>query len=660
MTTRRHRPARRALLCAASGLAVAALPAAAQDTYRPDREGQDVPNRRVPAAPRRNLVSSWNLDLRATYSDNFRRLSDQRARYFLRADETGDESTVGVLVPRIDDEGAPVVDEETGEPIIDFVPTLQLVDVEPPDNVVLSASLRGATVYERAGLTGVVNGGVRVGTYADRASLDQRLLDSIDPNVALPDGVLATDRPTFGLNDLDEVFIEPNIAGSATARIVDDLFYVDASAVAEQQALSTRNNLSAESSGALDNRIVFAGGSLSPYIFRNVAEGGSVEARYRYTGVFVVDENLDQSERFTGERLFLVDEGQNYANDSTAHEGILEYRSGDLLDKIAFRVTGVANRTEESGSDILAESKIERLSAEVEGAYEINSVFAATASVGYDDVSVELTPQGFVDSVPPTDNTESGLSGVWWTVGFTAVPSRRSSLQVRLGERFSGTLLEVEGHYRPSARINVTASAERRLDTGTQGTFRGFRGFNSRTVRVLDQLSNVQAGSAERLLEQAVSFQGGFDDVTRQGSGAGAYDRYSLSATYFLRRTSVSASVNYTGSDLFGLGGGTDDNSNSIVSLNGQVRRQISRRLSAYANARYQRNDGRFYEDVIVGLEGNRDRNSSQIFGAVGAAWQLGPQLSATGQIYHAERSSTGTQLDYKENAVSAGLRWTF
>ena len=50
-----------------------------------------------------------------------------------------------------------------------------------------------------------------------------------------------------------------------------------------------------------------------------------------------------------------VDGIDNFLNDSQSHEALIEYTSGKLLDRVGFSLRAYANKTEETGSDVLPE-----------------------------------------------------------------------------------------------------------------------------------------------------------------------------------------------------------------------------------------------------------------------------------------------------------------
>jgi hypothetical protein len=224
------------------------------------------------AAGGRVTASSWSYYLRATYSNNFRRLPDTLDRRLTFPFEVQ-------------------VGEENGEPVFATVPvtTSEEVAIDPPDNIIGSALLSGGSVYRRQGLSAVVSGSIRVSGYTDQAGFDERLEEELQSPIGegvLPPGVTEDDiiSRTFGLNDNnDEIWARPNLTGSASLRLVDNLLFVDASAIAQQQTISRRNDIDIEIDGRLGDQATYVGGSISPYLFREFADGGSVELRYRHS-----------------------------------------------------------------------------------------------------------------------------------------------------------------------------------------------------------------------------------------------------------------------------------------------------------------------------------------------------------------------------------------
>lgn len=594
---------------------------------------RDVPSAQdATASPTRRTTQQWSFDLRATYSDNFRRIDDERLR--------------GVII-------APT----GGLPVQSAVNT----DINPPNNVIFSGTLRGGSVYERPGLTGIVQGGVTITTNLDNSPLDERLADT-----PLPDGLVPADFDgtviplSFGLPQEQEIFIRPDIAGSATVRVVDDLFYVDASAVAQQQVINQRQAVQIEADGQLGDVTTFIGGSISPYLSRQLGPSGStIEARYRLSGVVVADEQFEPLDGLdaNGDPLPEGAQDQRFANDSIAQEAILEYASGQFFDRVGVILRATAARSDESGSELLPEVELTRFSGETELTYDLGRSLALTGGVGYDDVTIS---EFIGQDADGDDSRDSELSGVFWSVGATYAPTQRSNFALSVGERFGGTQILGRVTYRPTPRLSVTGSAQRDLVTGTQQGLRGAIGLNGQTLQIVQQLGQAQAGSAQELLDRVVGFRGGFSNIQQQNFGVQVGSTFSLNASYAARRTDFGLGVTFSDNEF---GEGENERSNQRFAVQASVNRTVTRRATLGVSARFERLAGVLPVEVIGGTDLD-DQTSDQFFVSADGSYALGPRFALTARAYRAVSEGApggfGIAREYTENAVSAGIRWTF
>ena len=643
-----------ALLASASVGALGVAPADAQVV-------RDVPSARGGALPTpdnttRRLASEWSFDLRATYSDNFRRIDDERRRQLTFT--PNDAAVQPVSVP------------------FDVAP------VETPDNVIFTVSMRGGTVYQRPGLNGIVRGGIAVTANADDASLDERLqgtplppqetLDALQ-DALFPDGFDGVLSQSFGRPEEQELFIRPDIAASATARIVDQLFYVDVAAVAQQQIINQRDAIQGQVDGQVGDVTTFVGGSVSPYLNRQLGGNGVIEARLRGSAVVVADEQFEGGDSPLVGGADIGD--RRFANDSLAAEAILDYDSAQLFDRVAFGLRASAARSEEDGSDIIVAVDLTRLTAAGEARYDLGRNLAILGEVGYDDVAIDEDRPGEAPDGEGEGEGGEGLgiagredefSGVFWSLGAEYAPSVRSRLALSVGERFGGTQVNGQLTYRPTPRLSVTGRAERILGTGTQDGFQGAINLNSQTLQIVEQLAQIQSGSARELLQRAVGFQGGFSNIQQQAFGVQVRNTYNLSAAYTARRTDFGLSVFFDQSEF---GDGEGERQNDRLAFQGSVSRDVSRRVRAGLSARYERLSGTLPVEAALD-EDAPDQSSDQLFVSADASYQVGPRLAVTARAYRAVSSIDGGEAgapfafgiarEYEENAVSAGIRWTF
>ena len=578
------------------------------------------------AAPAPSVIQSWSLDTRVTYTDNFRRLPDTATRASFYD---------GVSVPLVEAD----------------------VPIDPLDNTIVSTTLSGASLLQRPALTVFVSGSLRVGGYLDDASVSERLTEEAAPPPDMFGGgeLLGS---TFLVGDTDDtLFIDPNIAASASLRLVDNLFYVDGSVLAQEQALGRASGIGGAGIGRSTDEVIYGGVSVSPYLLREFAHGGSAEARIRGTYVGVLGEQFDSR---TANDIDFEDIGNDdqISNDSQSAEALLRYDSGSLFDKLTFAVGAFARTVKEDGG-LQPDISFDQLSASVDGEYEVGRGLSVIGSVGIDELTVEEDENVFGAAGEDLDDERAdNLSGVFWNVGLRYSPNRRVDLSAKVGERYDGTSVNANARYRVSERIVFTADAVRQLDTGTQNFVSGSLGRQSQAAEILTRLADSQSNAAEQLVERALAFEGaGFLNGRQGGFGVNVFDRYSATVSANFLRTNFSAGVNYSESAL--ANGDQED-----LGYFFRASRALSRRMTASATARFTNSEGAGQAALVDGERVPFERDEA--FYSADIAYRVGKRLSVTGQVYHATSDSsgssgvTGTQFDYEENAVSLGLRWSF
>ncbi|MEM9232622.1 MAG: hypothetical protein AAGA69_00105 [Pseudomonadota bacterium] len=568
--------------------------------------------------------SEWSLDVNITYSDNYRRLPELLDRFDV-------DGPTGLLFPT-----------ET--------------EIDPIDNVIVSSSLRGNSFIRSKKLTGFVSGSLRVGGYLNGTDDDRDLVANSVPaapfsNEPEADGSVST----YAISEVDELFIVPDLVGAATAELSEGRFYVDVSGLAQERSVGRSSVTNRRSNTPGSDTITYVGGSVSPYLFREYGDRQTFEVRTRGTAIIVADERANSDNAALDDDLF--DDSDRLANDSYSVELSSAYNAGSRYDSFTYGVSGRVRHISETGSDVLPELYVTELSARADGAYAISQAVQLTASVGYDDITLN-----FDDADEAAEQREEDdLNGVYWNVGVKYTPSRRADLEISAGQRYGGPSVEGRLRLRPTERITFNASALRVLDTGGQEFGRVLNGLQTRTRTILTSLSAAQDELAPRLLNDVLGVQPlgrGQDQEFR--SGIFVFDRYAASVLAQFRRNSFGAGASYNSAEA----GGTDD---ETVTLTAFARRQLSRRLSFNTSYTYARNEGL---GVISSLDGTvlgtGDRSSTDHFVRAGFDYAINRRLTGLAEVTYAVNDSdgvaanTGPGFDFEETAISIGLRWAF
>ncbi|MGV6820377.1 MAG: hypothetical protein ACWA5T_07745 [Parvularcula sp.] len=667
MTIVAKNSARLALLSATASLAFVASAMAQDDAAT------------APPVRERFVTHQWSLNTSLFYTDNFRRLNDKAVRF-----ETSEPFSIGT-------------NPFTGEDLSIPLTTTRDVSIDPPDNFIASATFSGSTLVRRPKLSGLISGSVTFGAYLDTDDVDQRALSSATPPVpAIADFAdplnpgatvnLPVASASFGLRNRSTTFLDPNFRAVGSAQIIENLLYLDVNGLIQEQNLGFGGLAVQQGVGQAGDEIVYGGLSVSPYLFRQFGNEGTLEARVRGTAIQVLKENID----FSATGRFGPDDeaslrGAQFENDSRSAEGLVEYQSGKLFDRFSFKLGAFLRQVVEDGSDLenVREVNFKQASGSADIAYGINRSLSLTAGVGHDDVKfkdlVPLSPdnppgataaeiaaldaarQARLDEIADQKRQEDDLTGVFWKVGFRYTPTRRSELGVSIGERYGGTLVQVDGKFRPSKRVTLTVGADRQLNSGLQDFASSAFQLQGQAFGLLTSLAEGQSSAAATLLNRALSFEGSsFRDAQRGQFGFSAINRVRAGVTGNFRRTTAALGVEYAET-------GRNGRDSDLWSANASLERQLTRRLSANARMSYSLDDGSFLISDLVQADPAVEPQlfkTTQSYASLGFAYQLGQRLALTGQAYRVDSGSDGatrgTQLDYIENAAGIGLRWVF
>lgn len=468
-------------------------------------------------------------------------------------------------------------------------------------------------------------------------------------------GIILGDLDFSFLADDTDFVVNQNIGATSTFTAADNWLYLDVSGQTSRQLIGDNARFSANVNAARGQQANVHSYNASPYVYHRMADQSAVELRYRWSQIFVDDSNTD----------FNPLDG-NFLNDSRSHEALLSYESGNAFEVVRFRTTVYGIDTVDDGSDIFPiPFEYRQGSVLTEAQVALNSNFALSGAVGYDEVDTDQAAAIFFD--------EDQLSGLFWRAGFTARPGRRTRVRIEYGERFDDEFIDADISYEISRRLVFNAAASRTFQTRAQAVSSQFRASQLQTLDFVERLRANQEVSPRGLIEAANRFAG--------VSGAGA-QTIGLGVT-----NSAFAALNGAyGRNNFSLSGSYNDTNFGFreivsygVSLN--ARREVSRRLSAFGDVSWRNidttidqatclSDPRIFGfdttdplfDPVAECAGRalEEGVTDTIIVSGGASYSLYENVAAFLQASHSTRVSENFLLEYAENSVTLGVTLDF
>ncbi|MEL7014881.1 MAG: hypothetical protein AAFR72_09180 [Pseudomonadota bacterium] len=456
-----------------------------------------------------------------------------------------------------------------------------------------------------------------------------------------------------------DLVLNQSVGAAGTATIVDNYLYFDVAGGSSRQLVGDNAAFSANASAARGDRATVNSYALSPYLFHQLPNQSTVEARYRYSQVFINDSGINPAVIPTGAAL--PGDGLEFLNDATSHEALLQYESGNLFDRFRFIATAYGNLTEESGSDIIPEFSFDQGTVSLQAQYGLTSKFALSGAIGYDEIDTNDSTNFFDDE---------DLSGVFWRAGFIARPGRRSRLQLEYGRRFGDDFIQADARYEISRRFVFTAGATRTFQTRALANSQRITQIGRSTLDFADQLREGGEGSPRNIIQQATQLTSQGGGINAQVSGIGPTNTAFASLTGTFDKSIVSFNTIYQASDF-----GFRQFENITSTLN--YTRNLSRRVSIYGNALYRYSDTGFdVNDCVVNPQNfgiptflinsdpltectalaNQEGVSHTLSGTMGMNYAFSSRLRAFGQYSRTDRFSPIEQLEFNENAVTAGI----
>jgi uncharacterized protein (PEP-CTERM system associated) len=468
-------------------------------------------------------------------------------------------------------------------------------------------------------------------------------------------GIALADLDLSYLVDSGDFNVSQNVGATGTATVADNWLYVDVSGRTTRQLIGDNARFSRNVNAARGQQANVHSLSASPYLYHRMADQSAVSLRYRFSQVFVDDSESDFN-------VF----SRNFLNDSTTHEAVASYDSGNRFQRVRFSLSAYGNDTTEDGSGVLPDFGYRQGAFEGSAQVALSRTFSLSGAVGYDEIETSDAASIFFD--------DDELSGVFWRAGFTARPNRRGFARIEYGQRYGDDFIDADLSYRVTQRLNFRAGANRSFRTRAQNINRQFRDTQLQTLQYADLLRQGEALSPRDVIGAANQYSSILGGSNAQTVGVGVVDSAyaSLSANY--GRTTATLGGFYSDSD-FGF------RAIETFTVRGSVSRRLSRRLTGYVGADFRRADT-FVDaavceanpfvfgfdafdplfDPVVSCANLAASNgvTNTISGNIGASYQIFENVAAFADYSHAQRWSEVEFLEYGENTVFVGLRLDF
>ena len=468
-------------------------------------------------------------------------------------------------------------------------------------------------------------------------------------------GIIAGDLDFSYLVDDGDFTVSQDIGAASTFLIAENLAFFDLSGTTSRQLIGDNARFGANINVARTDQVNVHAYSASPYLFRRFSDQSSVELRYRFSQLFIPEDNT----------ITALD-GLSIVERSTAHDVLASYESGRLAERFRFRLSAAGSDTNERTNDGLTEFDFQQGSVLAEGQVVVADGFSLSGAIGYDEIDTGDTDGLFFD--------DDELSGFTWRAGFIASPNQRSSIRLEYGERFDDDFISASVFYDISRRLRFTASADRSFRTRAQGFGSRNRSTQASALDFADQLREGLELSPSQLIDSANQFANAVQNRSSQAIGVAVFDSASAALIGNYDRTTLTLSGFYDDTDL---------GFRTLESFGARLfaDRRLSRRLTGTVGVDWRNTDSTVDFGLcqaapqFFGFDPNNDlldadtvcaaavANSGQtntVIGRIGARYRFYQNLSAFAEFSRAERFSDNPLLEYSENSIAAGVTLDF
>ncbi|PKO73137.1 MAG: TIGR03016 family PEP-CTERM system-associated outer membrane protein [Betaproteobacteria bacterium HGW-Betaproteobacteria-17] len=423
----------------------------------------------------------------------------------------------------------------------------------------------------------------------------------------------------FGDDQSSDIYHNLNALGKA--ELVKDFLFVDGSARISQELISLLGS-PAEAEINDSNRATVGTYTISPYIQQRLGTFANAQARYTHSGA-----------------IFESDVASNAVSNALSASLNSGTRFTDLTWGLNYSIREVNNRDK-----LVGDSTFERVTASA--GYALNRKFRVFGSVG----------QEWNDFLSATETDGSS-----WSVGAGWAPSRRTSLEASVGERFFGTTYSATARHRTRTSNWNLSYVE---DVNDISQFLGTTG----TVYNYTCLDTNLPPSSDEYLKEFIAWPFSFSPeqaypglICPSQIPAGTGVLFDLRNGVFVSKT-LRAGVSWgKGKLTYSLN--AFDTRRDYQLLDSEDR---SRGVTGAVNYRYAPKTnvigsvGLTRNEVPAALSGTTDREDDLLTLSLGINHQFATDLSGALTFRHIQRDSNVADANYEENRLTASVNMRF
>jgi len=485
-------------------------------------------------------------------------------------------------------------------------------------------------------------------TYTDNANQSETdpedaLILSVMPGFTLSSQGSRRVRATlhYGLRGVarfgedDSTDLNHNLGAAGNAELIEDFLFIDGSARISQELISLFGT-PADADINDSNRATVGTYSISPYIKKRLGTFANVQARYATSGAIFENQA---------------------AADSSANSFSAALTSGTRFDDLSWGLNYSIRKAENRNAatpDANADTTFERASATV--GYALTRKFRVFGTVGRD----------WNDYLSASD-----IDGSSYSVGFGWAPTRRTSVEASVGERYFGNTYSFSGSHRTRLSHWTVRYSEDVSDITQQFLEQSGRTFWKCPIGGLNlyQLvtdptqppaSNcegpyapfelISLASPEELANLATNLALRGDIGLGTASGIFIIKSLIAGVSWDIGRLGFGLSARDT-RRLYQLFGDAEDH---VRGLTGFVSYRMSPQTTASSALSFTRTSA----DPL--LAGGTAREDDLISLSLGLNHRFTDKLSGALTFRHTERDSNAANADYKENSITASANMRF